>query len=103
MQLVSASVLKNIVFPECASRCKLVKLLGVCECESACPWKFDAEQQPAIEDLGWGNGWEAEPLVVTQCFWWGHHPQERRIRKGSEMFEVTCEKCGYKYRFNAGD
>ncbi len=33
--------IKNISFPECYDNCELVKYLGVGECESCCPWKFD--------------------------------------------------------------
>jgi hypothetical protein len=35
--------LKNISFPECFDDCKLVRILGVGECESCCPWKFDKD------------------------------------------------------------
>lgn len=31
--------LKDIPFPECATNCRMVKLLGVGECDSVCPDK----------------------------------------------------------------
>ena len=30
-------------FPECSDDCLTVELLGVCECESVCPNKFDKD------------------------------------------------------------
>jgi len=38
---VPAQELKKVKFPQCASQCLLVEILGVGECESACPHKFD--------------------------------------------------------------
>ncbi|KKL99853.1 hypothetical protein LCGC14_1810240 [marine sediment metagenome] len=35
--------LKNISFPECYDNCEIVRMLGVGECESCCPWKFDKD------------------------------------------------------------
>jgi hypothetical protein len=32
--------LEHIAFPKCAKECELVKMLGVCECDAACPRKF---------------------------------------------------------------
>lgn len=63
------------------------------------------EKQPELEDLGWGNGWGKEntPAIVARCLDLKHHPPNRRIRQDSEVFEVKCEKCGYRYRYHAGD
>lgn len=36
--------LKDIPFPDCASKCLLVEYLGVCECESACSYKFERNE-----------------------------------------------------------
>lgn len=33
-------------FPECAKHCGVIEILGVGECESVCPKKFDANGQP---------------------------------------------------------
>ena len=33
--------LKNIAFPRCSDLCRTIKYLGVGECESICPWKFE--------------------------------------------------------------
>ena len=41
-----AHTFRKIGFPECASRCAMVEYLGVGECESVCPWKFDKEGRP---------------------------------------------------------
>jgi len=37
---------KTVSFPECAKDCAAVEYLGVCECESVCPWKFDKDGNP---------------------------------------------------------
>lgn len=37
---------KNFKFPDCYSTCAIVKMLGVGECESICPRKFDKEGNP---------------------------------------------------------
>jgi len=37
---VPAHNLKTVAFPDCASKCAFVEIMGVGECESACPWKF---------------------------------------------------------------
>ena len=33
-------------FPDCADGCPVIELLGVGECESVCPRKFDADGEP---------------------------------------------------------
>lgn len=40
-----------IPFPNCHEKCKIVKLLGVGECESCCSWKFDKEGNSINETL----------------------------------------------------
>jgi hypothetical protein len=42
---------RDVPFPECARRCELVKILGVCECESVCPRKFDSDGNPLKPSL----------------------------------------------------
>lgn len=42
---------KGQLFPECARHCDLMRLLGVSECESVCPEKFDKHGNP-IETRG---------------------------------------------------
>ena len=43
---------RNIPFPDCAGQCAALNILGVGECESICPWKFDATGRPlTIEEL----------------------------------------------------
>ena len=37
--------LKQVPFPECATNCEVVKYLGVGECESVCPWKFNLKKE----------------------------------------------------------
>ena len=39
----AAGELKNIEFPECSKNCLAVEYLGVGECESVCPFKFDED------------------------------------------------------------
>ena len=45
----------NLPFPDCSSKCGAVELLGVGECESLCPRKFDKEgnpiKKPALKEL----------------------------------------------------
>ena len=41
--LVSHKDLKEILFPQCSSKCAEVKHFGVCECESFCQHKFDKD------------------------------------------------------------
>ena len=38
-----AHTFKGVMFPECSKLCALVGYLGVGECESVCPWKFDSK------------------------------------------------------------
>ena len=38
--------LKTVAFPDCASKCAFVEIMGVGECESACPWKFEHTGNP---------------------------------------------------------
>lgn len=38
-------------FPKCAEGCSMVELLGVCECESVCPHKFDKDGNPLLDIL----------------------------------------------------
>ena len=40
---VPASDLKLIQFPDCYASCAAVECLGVGECESVCPYKFNLE------------------------------------------------------------
>ena len=37
-------------FPECSDNCPMVELLGVCECESVCPNKFDKDGNSLAEN-----------------------------------------------------
>jgi len=48
--LVSVDSQKTVAFPDCAKRCAFVKAMGVGECESACPWKFDREGNPVADE-----------------------------------------------------
>ena len=47
---VSAHNLKTTDFPACASRCAFIDAMGVGECESACPWKFDKDGNPVAQN-----------------------------------------------------
>jgi hypothetical protein len=47
---VPSNTLRDVSFPECARRCGLVEILGVGECESVCPWKFDEHGNPVAEN-----------------------------------------------------
>ena len=42
----SANKLDSIPFPECSKNCGAVEMLGVGECESVCPKKFDKDGSP---------------------------------------------------------
>lgn len=42
---VPAYELKDISFPECASRCLAIEVLGCGECESVCPLKFTKQAE----------------------------------------------------------
>lgn len=46
MSRVPARALKHLPFPECGSTCAAVEYLGVGECESVCPFKFDSNGDP---------------------------------------------------------
>ena len=43
---VPAYNLKTVAFPDCVRKCAFVEIMGVGECESACPWKFDHTGNP---------------------------------------------------------
>jgi hypothetical protein len=47
---VPAHNLKTTDFPACASQCVFVEAMGVGECESACPWKFDNDGKPIAQN-----------------------------------------------------
>lgn len=38
--------LNNVVYPNCSIDCAIIKHLGVGECESVCPHKFDSNGEP---------------------------------------------------------
>lgn len=38
--------LLNIPFPDCGKTCEMLTLLGVSECSSVCPEKFDEKDEP---------------------------------------------------------
>ena len=42
---MSVKWLKDVKFPDCYSKCKVVKYLGCGECESVCPDKFLQESK----------------------------------------------------------
>lgn len=42
----TAYELRIIQFPDCASRCGVIKIMGAGECESICPYKFDEHGAP---------------------------------------------------------
>jgi len=41
----------TITFPKCFHRCEIVKHLGVCECASICPEKFDKDGTPILMEV----------------------------------------------------
>ena len=64
---------------------------------------------PAIQDLGWGNGWEVGtcPPIVQQC---------AEARASGDVHDysdspgpwscthiVECRTCGYRYQYDSGD
>lgn len=49
--------LKDTPFPDCGSRCLAVEYLGVGECESVCPWKFNKDGEPTKKQKRKGDGW----------------------------------------------
>jgi len=44
-KLVPAYELKDVPFPDCASRCAIIGYLGVGECDSICGFKFQTEEK----------------------------------------------------------
>ena len=40
---MKVSELTSTEFPECSKKCEMLPLLGVGECESCCPHKFDKD------------------------------------------------------------
>jgi hypothetical protein len=46
---IPAHNLKMVAFPDCARKCAFVEIMGVGECESACPWKFDHAGNPCVQ------------------------------------------------------
>lgn len=60
-----------------------------------------------IQDLGWANGWDEDPVIVARC------RERREAGQIHYMFErpgdgrcvhvVTCRTCGYTYQYDSGD
>jgi len=50
-----AYTFKDMKFPDCATNCSAVSYLGVGECESVCPWKFNKDGDPLTEIIKGGN------------------------------------------------
>ena len=78
---VPAHNLKAVAFPDCACKCALVEIMGVGECESACPWKFNhtGDNGLAGQSLGAAHGYAAG-LEVCEGFA-ALHPNNCAIRE----------------------
>jgi len=64
--LVPAHSQKTVAFPNCAKRCAFVEAMGVGECESACPWKFDHHGDPVDGDRSRQNVAGERPLPTER-------------------------------------
>ena len=49
-KLVPAYNLKDVPFPDCASRCAIIGYMGVGECESICGFKFVVKEEKGEEN-----------------------------------------------------
>ena len=47
-----AHMLKAVAFPNCCNMCSAIESLGVGECESVCPWKFETKNKEPKELIG---------------------------------------------------
>ena len=58
-----------------------------------------------MKNLGWANGWTEAPEIVKKCKEAGHQPkhEERGPRNRGLENVVTCEECGYIYRYDSSD
>ena len=59
------------------------------------------EQKQKKEFLGWANGWKETPEIVKECNAQKHKTREGGI--GNCLHEVTCDICGYYYKYDSGD
>lgn len=61
--------------------------------------------KPGVADLGWANGWEKEPEIVSRCRGYGH--KVSRVDNGPPHRGldnvVQCEICWYKYHVDSSD
>lgn len=48
---MKASEMYQVLFPKCSRECETVEILGVSECESVCPHKFNTETGKPLEIL----------------------------------------------------
>lgn len=55
----------------------------------------------SVQDLGWANGWESEPEIVTKCKEAGHVVEEKTFKPFGFDHEVRCDECGYKYKYDS--
>jgi len=58
-----------------------------------------------VTDLGWANGWKETPRIVRECQKMGHKVTCVDVGPCLRGLEnvVTCNLCGYVYRFDSSD
>ena len=58
-----------------------------------------ADKKPAVQDLGYANGWGKTPDIVIGCKELKHVRPERKLRM--HVYEVQCDVCGYVYKYDS--
>ena len=58
-----------------------------------------------MEDLGWANNWRETPEIVKKCRALKHSRTDKDVGPPHRGLEhvVTCEICGYVYRYDSSD
>ncbi len=59
--------------------------------------------EPKVVNLGWANGWNKEPEIVTKCKTLKHKPTETSEGPPFRKFThtVRCDICGYVYKYDS--
>jgi hypothetical protein len=81
-------------FPRCLKLCSFVKIIGVHQCESTCPWKFDSAKLPVgIEILKKNikNYTVVPPTVGHICFFC--NPAQDQTTENPRCTDF-CIRCG---------
>jgi len=58
-----------------------------------------------LKNLGWANSWRETPAIVDECKRKDHKTQNVDVGPPNRGIEnvVTCEECGYVYRYDCSD